>query len=96
MKSFSEALGQLGGSVDFIDGSGQHMVLVLGSSIRVYDVKADILYSGSIPSSYSASGGWAAISPDGNYVVTATDPPKFHSFKIDHASRSVSTSPTMF
>jgi hypothetical protein len=72
------------------------MVLMLGGSIRVYDVKADILYAGSIPSSYAASGGWAAISPDGNYVVTATDPPKFHSFKIDHGSRSVSTAGVLF
>ena len=96
VKTFSEALGQLGGSVDFIDGSGRYMVLMLGGSIRVYDVKADILYSGSIPASYASSGGWAGMAPDDNYVVTATDPPKFHSFKIDHGSRSVSTSGVLF
>ena len=96
MKTFSEGLGQLGGSVDFIDASGRYMVLLLGSSLRVYDVKADVLYAGSIPASYAASGGWAGMSPDGNYVVTATDPPKFHSFKIDHGARTVSTSPVLF
>jgi len=96
VKNFSDALGELGGSVDWIDGSGTYMVLRLGNAIRVYDVKADVLYSGSIPASYMASGGWIAISPDGRYVVTTGGSQQKHSFLIDHGSRNVSTSPVTF
>jgi hypothetical protein len=96
VKTFTAGLTQLGGSVDWIDGSGRYMVLMLGGAIRVYDVKSDILYAGSIPASYASSGGWVGISPDGNYVITATDPAAFRSFKIDHAAKSVNTSGVLF
>jgi hypothetical protein len=96
VKTFAASLGPVGGSVDWIDGSGRYMVLMLGGAIRVYDVTSDILYSGSIPASYAASGGWVGISPDGNYVIAATDPPQFHSFTIDHDAKSVSTSAVLF
>ena len=96
VKTFTAALSQVGGSVDWIDSSGRYMVLMLGGAIRVYDVKSDILYAGSIPASNAASGGWVGISPDGNYVITATDPPAFRSFRIDHAEKSVSTAGVLF
>jgi hypothetical protein len=96
VKQFSQALGQMGGSVDWIDRTGQYMVLHLGTALRVYDVRNDILYSGSIPDSYGGGSGWTAISPDGKYVVTATDGSQHNSFAIDHGNKVVSTTPVFF
>jgi hypothetical protein len=96
VNTFTAGLTQLGGSVDWIDGSGRYMVLMLGGAIRVYDVKSDILYAGSIDAKYAGSGGWVGISPDGAYVITATDPAAFRSFRIDHTAKSVNTSGVLF
>ena len=96
VKTFKASLTQLGGSVDWIDASGRYMVLMLGGAIRLYDVKADILYAGSIDAKYASRGGWVGISPDGNYVITATDPAAFRSFEIDHTAKRVKTSAVLF
>jgi Bacterial Ig domain len=96
VKSFPGALGDNGGSVDWIDRSGRYMVLSVGGATRVYDKATDALYAGSIPGSYGSGGGWISISPDGNYVITSTPPTSSHSWRIDHANKSVSTSPVLF
>jgi hypothetical protein len=96
VKTFKAALTQLGGSVDWIDASGRYMVLMHGGKIRVYDVKSDILYAGSIDAKYAARGGWVGISPDGKYVITATDPAAFRSFEIDHTAKRVKSSGVLF
>jgi hypothetical protein len=96
VKTFPAGLGPLGGSTDWIDRSGRYMVLVVGDSTRVYDRVSDTLYAGGIPSTYGAGGGWSSISPDGNYVITSTPPRYSHSWKIDHATKSVSTTPVLF
>jgi hypothetical protein len=93
---FPGALGDLGGSVDWIDRSGRYMVLHIGGATRVYDRQTDSLYAGSIPGSYGANGGWRGISPDGNYVITSTPPTSSHSWRIDHANQRVSTTPVLF
>jgi hypothetical protein len=96
VKTFPGAIGENGGSVDWIDRTGRYMVLRIGGVTRVYDKSTDTLYAGSIPSSYGSGGGWIGISPDGNYVITSTPPTSSHSWKIDHANKSVSTSPVLF
>lgn len=96
VKTFPGAIGQNGGSVDWIDRTGRYMVLRIGGATRVYDKVSDTLYAGSIPSSYGGGGGWISISPDANYVITSTPPNSSHSWKIDHANKSVSTSPVLF
>ena len=96
VKTFPGALASLGGSVDWIDRTGRYMVLNIGGATRVYDKASDTLYSGSIPGSYGSGGGWMGISPDGNYVITSTPPTSSHSWKIDHATKSVSTTPVLF
>ena len=96
VKTFPGALASLGGSVDWIDRTGRYMVLNIGGATRVYDKISDTLYSGSIPGSYGSGGGWRGISPDGNYVITSTPPVSSHSWKIDHATKSVSTTPVLF
>ena len=96
VKTFPGALASLGGSVDWIDRTGRYMVLNIGGATRVYDKASDTLYSGSIPGSYGSGGGWMGISPDGNYVITSTPPTSSHSWKIDHVTKSVSTTPVLF
>ena len=96
VKTFPGALGRLGGSTDWIDRSGRYMVVNLDNTTRVYDKHTDTLYSGAIPGTYGGSTGWSSISPDANYVITSTPPRSSHSWRIDHATRSVSTTPVLF
>ena len=96
VKTFPGALASLGGSVDWIDRTGRYMVLNVGGQTRVYDKSSDTLYSGAIPGSYGGGGGWIGISPDANYVITSTPSTSSHSWRIDHANKSVSTSPVLF
>lgn len=96
VKTFPGALASLGGSVDWIDRTGRYMVLNIGGTTRVYDKGSDTLYAGSIPGSYGGGGGWRGISPDGNYVITSTPSTSSHSWRIDHANKSVSTTPVLF
>jgi hypothetical protein len=97
VKNFGVAIGNNGGSTDWIDASGRYMLLRLGSTWRIYDVQADVLYSGAIPDTYGGSTGWAGISPDGNWVVTTDTGPAMHrSWAIDHATKTLSTTGNVF
>jgi hypothetical protein len=98
IKTFAATLGALGGSVDWIDRTGRYMVLHIGTTIRVWDKQADVLYSGTISDAEFMSegaGGWIGISPDGKYVITstgATGSTHVHrSYLINHATQSVDT-----
>jgi Big-like domain-containing protein len=92
VKTFSATLGALGGSVDWIDQSGRYMVLNIGGSARVWDKQSDVLYAGTVPGDVGS--GWAGISPDGTYLVTATDLKR--SYAINHATHTVNTTGVMF
>ena len=100
VRTFAGALGELGGSVDWIDRSGRYMVLHVGGTFTVYDKQSDTLYAGGIPDTFGGGpvslGGWVGISPDGNYVVSSTPPVSSHSWKIDHANKTVSSTPVLF
>jgi hypothetical protein len=96
VKDFGQTIGQLGGSVDNIDRTGQYIVMHLGSALKVYDLKNDVLYSGDVAESYGGGSGYAGISPDGQYLVANTDGQQHFSFKIDHTNKSVTTSPTLY
>ncbi len=91
VKDFKEfgarMLGGLGGSVDWIDNSGQSMVLNLNGKVRVWNKKTGNLYSGSV-----GAGGadWIGMSPDGKYVVTSTDR-GFYSYAITHKADGTGT-----
>jgi hypothetical protein len=86
-------LGGLGGSVDWIDSSGQYMVLNIGGVIRVLKKAATVpatlpapssIYGG-VSESGSVGGGWIGISPDGRYVVTSTKD-GYRSYALTHAT----------
>ena len=84
-------LGGLGGSVDWIDSSGQYMVLNIGGLIKVLKKPAAGLPAtiyGGPPVSATVGGGWIGISPDGNYVVTNADD-GYHSYRLNHADASM-------
>ena len=84
----------LGGSLDWIDATGRYFVLNLGGELRVWDRMADVLYAGTIPATFGE--GWATISPDARYIVTASNDQTHKSYLIDHTAQTVSTTPTMF
>ena len=90
-------LGGLGGSVDWIDSSGQYMVVNLGGLIKVLKKTARVpatlpsassVYGG-VAVSASVGGGWIGISPDGNYVVTNTKD-GYRSYALVHATATMS------
>ena len=89
-------LGGLGGSVDWIDASGQYMVLNLAGVIRVVKKIAGVpatlptarsIYAGA-PVPASVGGGWIGISPDGNYVVTNSED-GYQSYALEHPSATM-------
>jgi hypothetical protein len=96
VKDFKELrarkLGLLGGSVDWIDNSGQKMVLNLDGKIRVWNNETKMLYSGSVG---AAGADWIGISPNGNYVVTSTDK-GFYSYAVNHDRGTLSTKGILF
>jgi len=101
--TFGGPVVRLGGSVDWIDRSGQYFLVAFNGQLNVWS-RTDGLYTGSI--AFDAGTGWAGISPDGKYVVTVTTsappPPltnpvkNLTSYEIDHAARTLSTNGTLF
>src|SRR5688572_21499396 len=94
--SFPRPLGGLGGSVDWIDATGQYMVLNVGGDIRVVKKAAtvpatlpavDRMYGGATVSA-SVGGGWIGISPNGGYVVTSTKD-GYRSYALAHATATM-------
>jgi Big-like domain-containing protein len=96
VRTFGGTLGDLGGSVDWIDRSGRYMLLNIGGNLTVWDRISNVLYSGVIAASRVGDGGWAGISPDGSYVVLAGDDNLHESYAITHASRVVSSTGVNF
>jgi hypothetical protein len=96
VKVFAATLGELGGSVDWIDNSGRYMTLNIGGTLHVWDNILDQLYQGAFSfAAYTDGGdGWVGISPDGKYVI-AGGGQTHHSFAINHATRTVG-SPVLF
>lgn len=99
VKQFTASLGPLGGSVDWISRDGRYMVLNIGGQGRVWDKRADALYTGAIP--VDSSGGWLAMSPDGRYVVTTfgarlDSGQPITSYALSHVTKSVAPKGVMF
>jgi hypothetical protein len=92
VKTFDGTLGYLGGSTDWVDRSGRYMLLNIGGSLRVWDKQADVVYDGALPGAVDT--GWAGMAPDGGHVVVVGDEKR--SYAIDHASRTLSTTPVTF
>lgn len=95
VKTFPSTLEPNGGSLNTQDRSGRYFTVRYGGSNKVWDSQTDRIYSGQVlPLS---STGWVAITPDGNYLVTAAGPTKEHySYAIDHMNHSISSTPVNF
>lgn len=101
VKTFTGTLGALGGSTDWIDNSGQYMLLNFGGgftaggtpSFRVWDSVNDILFTGTIAD--DPGGGWAGISPGGDYVVLIIGANKY-SYAINKTAHTIATTGYLF
>ena len=85
-----------GGSLNWQDRSGRYFTVRYGGTNKVWDSQTDRIYSGSVtPLNLN---GWVAITPDGNYLVTAAGPNFEHySYAIDHIiTHSISPTPINF
>jgi hypothetical protein len=95
VKTFPSTLEPNGGSLNTQDRSGRYFTVRYGGTNKVWDSQTDRIYSGSVtPLNLN---GWVAITPDGNYLVTAAGPNKEHySYAIDHITQSISPTPVNF
>jgi hypothetical protein len=99
VKTFSLPLEPNGGSLNTQDRSGRYFTVRYGGTNKVWDSQTDKIYSGEvIPLNPT---GWVAITPDGNYLVTAAGvsaPPdtEHHSYLINHSTQSIGSKPTQF
>jgi hypothetical protein len=100
---FGGTLEGLGGSLNWIDRTGDLYIVKWGGppngTAKVWRRSTNTLYSGEV--SPLDLNGWVAITPDGNYLVTAaggSSPPnsEHYSYRINHATRTIETAPTQF
>jgi hypothetical protein len=87
-----------GGSLNTQDRSGRYFTVRYGGTNKVWDSQ-DTLTGGiySNPVTPLSSDGWVAITPDGNYLLTAAGPNFEHySYAIDHITQSISLTPVNF
>jgi hypothetical protein len=99
VKTFPSTLEPNGGSLNTQDRSGRYFTVRYGGSNTVWDSQTDTIYTNAVTP--LDSGGWVAITPDGNYLVTAaggtgTPQKEHHSYAINHGTRTISTTPTQF
>ena len=96
-------LGNLGGTLNWLDASGRYMLVRYGPepSVYLYD-RQNLSQPYANPINYSTYN-YLGLSPDGQFIVGFENPPTgtYHmgqsiSWRIDHATRTVPTSPTVF
>jgi hypothetical protein len=98
--SFPAEVEKLGGSVDWIDRSGRYFLVAYNAKLHVWDRMTPTLYTGEID--FPAGAGWAGISPDGKYVITAIrnqnipSTVDFTSYEINHTTTSLPATGIMF
>ncbi|MGH7182001.1 MAG: hypothetical protein ACREJN_08500 [Nitrospiraceae bacterium] len=98
-KRFPALLEPNGGSLNTQDRSGRYFTVRYGGTNKVWDSQTDTIYSGAVTPLNPT--GWVAITPDGNYLVTAagfTGPPNIehYSYPINHGSNCISSTATQF
>lgn len=94
VRDFGVELQELGGSVDWIDRTGRYALLNLAGQGRLYDTRDDRLFDGAVDLS-AVDAGWAGLSPDARWVVTAGS--FLHrAFAVDLSAGTVSPSGHVF
>ena len=99
LRTFPGALQLMGGSLNWVDRTGDLFVVMYGGTAKVWKRSTNSLYTGSVTP--LNGGGWVSITPDGNYLVTAAGPSappniEHHSYQINHATTSIGGTPTQF
>ena len=93
LKTFPATLQSLGASVDFVDRAGRYFLVSYSGALHVWDKQTDTIFTGSI--AFTLTTGWAGISPDGLYVITAQGT-TFTSYAVDPAGQTLSSAGTVF
>jgi len=89
VKTFPATLGELGGSIDYVDRTGRYFLVNYGGALHVWDKATDTTFAGSVPAAFGS--GYAGISPDGHWLIQNTT-----SYAIDQTGRTLATSGTTF
>jgi len=93
--TFPSALQSMGGSLNWVDATGDMFVVMLGGQANVWKRSLNLTYTNTVPP--LSSGGWVAITPDGNYLVTAAGGGGQHySYSLNNSTHTVNTTPTNF
>jgi len=94
VKDFGVAIGNLGGSLDWIDNSDRYMLLNLGApAFRVWDKQTDTLYTGAITD--AIDNGYITITQDATYIVRVNGATKAR-YAIDHNAKTLASSGITF
>jgi hypothetical protein len=99
VRTFGGTLQANGGSLNTQSADGRYFTVRYGGTNKVWDSQTNTIYSGSVTP--LSSTGWASITPDGNYLVTAAGPTgtpqrEHYSYAVNHATKSISSSPTQY
>jgi hypothetical protein len=102
-------IGSLGGTLNWLDASGQYMLVRYGGSgpsVYLYDrqkLSAGPYAKPIDPTNYIDSGGYIGITPDGQFLVGYDDRQvglkkrgQGVSWKLDHTTRTIAPKPTVF
>ena len=89
VKTFPATLGELGGSIDYVDRTGRYFLVNYSGALHVWDKATDTTFAGSVPAAFGS--GYAGISPDGQWLIQNTT-----SYAIDLAGQTLAVSGTTF
>ena len=65
--TFPSTLQNLGGSVNYIDNTGNYFVVNYGSGTTIWDKANNVIYTGA--SALTIGTGWVGITPDAKYMI---------------------------
>src|SRR5712692_753293 len=101
----NQTIGDLGGTINWMDASGRYMIVRYGPEPSVYLYDRQNLAAGPYANPinggpYADTGSYLGFTPDGKFIVGYDSRPGIGvgmgagvSWKIDHANRTVATSP---
>lgn len=93
IRTFGGTIGDMGGTANYQDRTDRYFTVHFSGNVNVWDSQEDAIYSN--PVAFTLSGGWAAISPDGNFLIVMQSGVG-KSYALNHGANSISTSPVTF
>jgi hypothetical protein len=87
--NFGATVQPIGGSVNWVSKDGNIFAVKYSNLIHVYNRADDVVYSGT-PAEGIGGNGWAAISPDGLWlVILDSDTDKHHAYPLNHTTHTI-------